>query len=383
MVTAVKIYATAEIVLSVHISVSNLIVLWLYLGSQHLRTITNTYIFFLALTDFLIGSIGIPLTVYSVLTRAPHSFLPCLAIHSTLCTLCTISIFHLLAIALDKYISICCKSQIMKQSHRYQRAIVLIAGAWISGALVLMVQLLWFSDFRQSYDRFSGECYFTEVVDYRYLVYVIFFGTIVLPTFIIIYCYARIYSYIQDEEYRIKFLLRDRERERRVRSRRKLISTMSLLVSTYGICWYPLHTLNTINLFFPELRSYPNITLSAVVLSHVSCAVNPLIYAYGIPGFKQALQAICKHHTDESYRPARRNHGLSSFCYSKQVAHQKTSTTSFQYLETLSPKYSTASARKNRNRKSKAQRKITEPDDYMILRQTIRQSFNMYVKSVT
>ncbi|CAJ0606470.1 unnamed protein product [Cylicocyclus nassatus] len=31
-------------------------------------------------------------------------------------------------------------------------------------------------------------------------------------------------------------------------------------------------------------------TLWAVVLSHMSCALNPLIYAYGMPGFKKALR---------------------------------------------------------------------------------------------
>lgn len=105
----ITIYCIFELLLSVQISVSNLIVLLAYCRSTHLRTITNTYIFSLACNDFLAGCLGIPLTVYSVLTRAPHSYYPCLAIHLLLCALCTISTFHLLAIAVDKYLSICWK----------------------------------------------------------------------------------------------------------------------------------------------------------------------------------------------------------------------------------------------------------------------------------
>lgn len=69
---------------------------------------------------------------------------------------------------------------------------------------------------------------------------------------------------------------------------------MLILVTTYAICWYPLYLLNTYHLFrkilFNEQTSHPAITLLAVVLSHFNCALNPLIYAYGVPGFKQSLR---------------------------------------------------------------------------------------------
>ncbi|VDK46747.1 unnamed protein product [Gongylonema pulchrum] len=332
---AINVYAAAEIVLSLHISISNFIVLWVYLSSDHVRTVTNTYIFSLAITDFLAGTVGIPLTVYSVVTGAPHSFAPCVAIHSVLCVLCTISTFHLLAIAVDKYMSICCKSQkIIKQVGRNHRAVVLLASAWIVGSLVAILPLLWFSHFRPETELFSGDCRFTEVVDYRYLVYVIFFGTIVLPTFIFIYCYASIYSRIRTEEQQIRCLLRGRERERRLRGRRKLISILLLLVLTYGVCWYPLYTINTIDMFFPELHSDATITLSAVVLSHVSCAVNPLIYAYGVPGFKQALQAFIRRSSGDCGRRLLNRPPLSGI-FSEQSNSVKQSST-------ISPKYSGA-----------------------------------------
>ena len=48
-------YAVAELILSVHIALSNLLVLWVYVRWKHVRTVTNSYIFSLALTDFLSG----------------------------------------------------------------------------------------------------------------------------------------------------------------------------------------------------------------------------------------------------------------------------------------------------------------------------------------
>ncbi|VDM27477.1 unnamed protein product [Toxocara canis] len=297
------VYSIAELLLSLHISLSNLLVLWVYLRTQHIRTVTNTYIFSLALTDFLAGTIGIPLTVYTVLTRAPHSYMPCLAIHSILCVLCTISTFHLLAIAIDKYVSICCKGQLMQQTSRYQRAVVLLTMAWTMGALVAILPLFSVQNSDRMRKNFTGECHFTHVIGYHYLVYVIFFGTIILPTILIIFCYTSIYSRIRDDEQQIKCFLRGRERERRIRSRRKLIRVLLMLVLTYSICWYPLYLLNTVDLFFTQYHSTTAMTLSAVVLSHFSCAINPLIYAYGMPGFKQALrQFFCLTTNDKNYQ---------------------------------------------------------------------------------
>ena len=84
--------------------------------------------------------------------------------------------------------------------------------------------------------------------------------------------------------------LRASERRRRMRNRKKLIRTLFMLVCIYALCWFPLYSLNTFDFFFPHTRSSVIPTLVTVVLSHVNCLINPLIYAYGLPGFKQALR---------------------------------------------------------------------------------------------
>src|SRR4051794_25887542 len=77
--------------------------------------------------------------------------------------------------------------------------------------------------------KYEGECRFTKVVDYRYLVYVIFFATIITPSIVIALCYAAIYMRIRLEERQIKCLLRGAERQRRIRNRRKLIRILLIL----------------------------------------------------------------------------------------------------------------------------------------------------------
>ncbi|CAJ0586882.1 unnamed protein product, partial [Mesorhabditis spiculigera] len=282
-------YSTAEILLAVHITLANFVVLWVYVRNRSVRTVTNSYIVSLAFTDFLSGLIGIPVTVWSVHTRSPNTYIPCLLVHLLLCVLCTISTLHMLAIAIDKHATICRRDRLFNT--RKARACILITSAWFLGTAVAIIPI--FEVFGLSREpEFEGECHFTVVMDYRYLVYIIFFGTILVPSAIIAFCYIRIYSTIREEEKQVTFMLNRLEKERRMANRRKLIRTLLILVFTYGVCWYPLYLINTWDFLFPTMASGPLPTLSTVVLSHVSCALNPLIYAYGMPGFKKALRAF-------------------------------------------------------------------------------------------
>lgn len=56
-------YASAELALALYIALSNSVVILVYIRARHIRTPTNMYIFSLAITDFLAGALGIPLTV--------------------------------------------------------------------------------------------------------------------------------------------------------------------------------------------------------------------------------------------------------------------------------------------------------------------------------
>lgn len=170
------VYAIADLFLAVQISLSNFIVLYVYAKSRHVRTPTNAYICSLAVTDFLAGALGkfrgpvqtlksplgIPATVISVMTRKPSGFLPCLGVHLILCILCTVSTFHLLAMAIDKYLTICCRGSNSlidhQQTARHSRAKFLIALAWGLGVLVASLPLLDVFDFASNMRRrYKGE----------------------------------------------------------------------------------------------------------------------------------------------------------------------------------------------------------------------------------
>jgi hypothetical protein len=165
--------------------------------------------------------------------------------------------------------------------------------AWVLGSFIGAMPMLNMFGFADGRHNYSGFCHFTQVVDYYYLVYVIFFTTIILPTFAIIFCYLSIYRTIWQEEHHVRTLLRASERAKRHRQRKGIIRSLLLVVVAFFVCWYPLYIINSINFFFPHMRSHAAVTLTAVVLSHLNCGLNPVIYAYGLPGFKQVLRQYC------------------------------------------------------------------------------------------
>uniref|UniRef100_A0A1I7WBQ7 G_PROTEIN_RECEP_F1_2 domain-containing protein n=1 Tax=Heterorhabditis bacteriophora TaxID=37862 RepID=A0A1I7WBQ7_HETBA len=91
----------------------------------------------------------------------------------------------------------------------HSRAVFLITSSWILGTAVAILPLLnvfGFAGTEPSFHEVEDECHFTKVVDYRYLIYVIFVGTILAPTGLIVFCYVSIYSRIRKEELQVRSL---------------------------------------------------------------------------------------------------------------------------------------------------------------------------------
>jgi hypothetical protein len=55
---AFEVYVASELALACVISITNVLVIWVFISRKQVRTPTNTYIVFLAVTDFLAGFIG-------------------------------------------------------------------------------------------------------------------------------------------------------------------------------------------------------------------------------------------------------------------------------------------------------------------------------------
>lgn len=95
-------YTISEVFVSAVTIVGNTLVLIAFKRERKLRRRTNYYIISLAVADLLVGLIGIPCAILASV-GLPKQFYACLFSVSLLVVLCTISIFSLVAVSVDRY----------------------------------------------------------------------------------------------------------------------------------------------------------------------------------------------------------------------------------------------------------------------------------------
>ncbi|KAJ1520224.1 hypothetical protein ONE63_004434 [Megalurothrips usitatus] len=95
-------YAACEALVAVVAVAGNAFVIIAFHRERRLRRRTNYYIVSLAVADLLVGLLGIPFALLASV-GLPHDLYACLFTVSLLVVLCTISIFCLVAVSVDRY----------------------------------------------------------------------------------------------------------------------------------------------------------------------------------------------------------------------------------------------------------------------------------------
>lgn len=95
-------YTVFEILVAVLAVVGNSMVIYVFRIERKLRRRTNYYIVSLAIADLFVGLFGIPFAILAAI-GLPTNLHACLFTISLLVVLCTISIFCLVAVSVDRY----------------------------------------------------------------------------------------------------------------------------------------------------------------------------------------------------------------------------------------------------------------------------------------
>lgn len=95
-------YTSLELLVALVAVIGNAMVIHVFRRDRRLRRRTNYYIVSLATADFLVGLLGIPFAILASV-GLPRNLHACLFTVSLLVMLCTISIFCLVAVSVDRY----------------------------------------------------------------------------------------------------------------------------------------------------------------------------------------------------------------------------------------------------------------------------------------
>lgn len=95
-------YTAVEVLVALIAVIGNAMVIHVFRRDRRLRRRTNYYIVSLAAADLLVGLLGIPFAILASV-GLPRNLHACLFTVSLLVVLCTISIFCLVAVSVDRY----------------------------------------------------------------------------------------------------------------------------------------------------------------------------------------------------------------------------------------------------------------------------------------
>ncbi|XP_068630148.1 adenosine receptor A3 [Battus philenor] len=288
-------YTSLEILVALVAVVGNAMVIHVFRRDRRLRRRTNYYIVSLAVADFLVGLLGIPFAILASV-GLPRNLHACLFTVSLLVMLCTISIFCLVAVSVDRYWAIL-YPMCYSRNVRTRTAIWIISACWVAGAGVGLLPLF---GWHAAVDSAPG-CYFVEVMDYNYLLF-LYFATIVTPSVLLAAFYAHIYRVVVKQMSAVVTVEGSHGRSAGGTMLRvlgaaqkrevKATQNLAIIVFFFIVCWIPLYTINAVKAFIPELDIPNTLTYFSIIFSHLNSAINPLLYAYHLKDFRAALKGL-------------------------------------------------------------------------------------------
>lgn len=271
-------HAILLVMLIVLIISGNLLVIIAYKTNQRLRTATYMFLVSLAVSDFLVGSVSLPLWTYYLkyypdngMDKRLSIFYACFDIFSAMA-----SIFLLTAVTIERWVAICKPFYYNTLTKRSYHIAILLA--WM---MALVVAALWPGYYT---DKGSGN------TGYKIYTIVIFLVGLVIPAILITFVNLRIFQVVkaivrssrqqQVEHTRTEYHVIHRN----ISKDRKTAITLIVITSLFCLSWTPFFLTNLISTYCnkcykPLLGNFAFV--SAIKWLHYSSsAYNPLVYAF-------------------------------------------------------------------------------------------------------
>ena len=269
----------------------NLTVMVLFIRNSSLKTVTNSFLVSLAVSDLLAGLIGIPLSISCSVFR-DNTFCPPSQLIWRFISVSTV--LHILLVSVDRYIAI-------KYAIRYHNIVTrhvflaLTSLAWATATFVSFIQLSWREQASLD-DEDDDEDTNPAQTIYELTVFVLFFA---VPLCIMAFTYNRIFLTVRYHERQIwryhcpsDLEQAQHTHQNKAQCRTAIIFLAMLIV--FIICWFPYFILS-----FQERFEHTD-SLSAWVIyvvyyypRYFTSLSNPMLYVLGKRDFREALvQAV-------------------------------------------------------------------------------------------
>ncbi|XP_014908726.1 adenosine receptor A1-like [Poecilia latipinna] len=290
MNTGEVIYTVLEVLIAVCCCLGNMLVVFALWKTKGIQQPTFCLIVSLAVADFLVGFVAIPVAVL-VDGRLETSFHTCLFISCVLILLTLVSILCLMAIAIDRFLRVYIPLR-YKRTVTWKHSYSVAAVCWLVAIPLSFTPMFgWHKDPPDSANS-TVVCRFIEVIPMSYLVYFSFFLCNLMPLLVMIVLYSCIFCFIHGRLKEKPGNGAQNHSHIYLQKEKQLASSLALVLTLFVVSWLPIHIMNIVDYFRgPDTVPYKTFYVG-ILLSHANSAVNPVVYAFKIKKIKTAYVKI-------------------------------------------------------------------------------------------
>ncbi|XP_032400020.1 adenosine receptor A3 [Etheostoma spectabile] len=280
------IYTLVEVLIAVGCCLGNILVILTVWTSKSIQQPTFCLVVSLAVADFMVGCVSIPLVVV-IDGQIKTSYYGCLFISCVTILLNLVSALSLATIAVDRFLRVCIPLR-YKRTVTQRRCWLVVTACWLVAIPPSFAPMLGWCN-HETWSKSANStivCKFIDVIPMSYLVYFRFFLGYLIPLLVMTVLYGYIFWTIRGKLQEKPGNGAQTRSQIYLKKEKQMARHMFLVLVLFALSWLPLHIMNCIFHFSgPDSISVKTFHVG-ILFSHANSAVNPLVYAFKIQNIK-------------------------------------------------------------------------------------------------
>ncbi|KAK7111095.1 5-hydroxytryptamine receptor 4-like [Littorina saxatilis] len=280
----------------------NFITILAVLTHRKLRTKTNAFIVSLAIADMCVSLLVMPFGIYQQLNNKVWQLgdILCRLSSSLDVMMCTVSIFHLSCLAIDRYLAIC--RPFLHERLKVWHIVMMLIGCWVIPVFISFLPIM--NDWNKlgiedylacAYPPEAEACVFIVNIPFAIVCSLIAFY---IPVVFMGVCNAKIYMAANKQAHQIRTLEAagnhshvNSHKKRKFHHEAKAAKTLGIIMGCFSVCWFPFFIMNIIDPIVGYRIPYIP-WMVALWLGYINSMMNPVLYFFFNRHFNRAYRRL-------------------------------------------------------------------------------------------